>query len=100
MSESNTDYSKASNNEEEIIPENHNSVGLDLCKLYNEIVKTLVKIRQHFPLTIRHENETSRDNLLSYLALRRYNLEGLQMEISGRGTFLIGKIRRPCPDRL
>ncbi len=94
MSESNTDYSKASNNEEEIIPENHNSVGLDLCKLYNEIVKTLVKIRQHFPLTIRHENETSRDNLLSYLALRRNNLE------RGRGTFLIGKIRRPCPDRL
>ena len=52
MSESNTDYSKASNNEEEIITENQDSVGLDLCKLYNDIVETLVKTRHHFPLTI------------------------------------------------
>lgn len=91
-SKSNTDYSKALNNEEEIIPVNHNSVGLDLCKLYNEIVETLIKIRQHFPLTIRHENETSRDNLLSYLALRRYNLEGLQMRLAEQGLSSLGRL--------
>ena len=92
MTENKTNYSKASNNEEETITENQDSVHLDLCKLYNDIVETLVKTRHNFPLTIGNKNETSRDNLLSYLALRRYNLEGLQMRLAEQGLSSLGRL--------
>ncbi|HZA70793.1 MAG TPA: hypothetical protein VE548_13945 [Nitrososphaeraceae archaeon] len=38
------------------------------------------------------ENQASRDNLLSYLALRQYNLEDLQIKLAEEGLSSLGRL--------
>ena len=39
-----------------------------------------------------HENEVSRDNLLSYLALRQNNLDDLQLKLADKGLSSLGRL--------
>ena len=68
------------------------SLGERLMGLYSEIVRDVEKNRSLYPLKHQHENEVSRDNLLAYLALRRHNLEDLQMELAEKGLSSLGRL--------
>lgn len=80
----NTNNSLASSSQERL--------GGRLMTLYSEIVKDVEKYRHIYRLNIMRENEASRDNLLAYLALRRHNLEDLQMELAEKGLSSLGRL--------
>ena len=58
--------------------EDQELLGNRLTDLYYNIIKNTERNRNRLPLSTMLKNETSRDNLLSYLALIQYNLEDLQ----------------------
>jgi pyruvate kinase len=67
-------------------------LGERLTGIYSEIVREVEKNKSLYPLEHQHENEVSRDNLLAYLALRRHNLEGLQMDLAEEGLSSLGRL--------
>src|SRR5215831_7917535 len=69
-----------------------NSLGTELTNLYNEIVKTVKRCRNQYPITDVGENKKSRDNLLSYLAFRKHNLETLQIRLAEQGLSSLGRL--------
>jgi pyruvate kinase len=80
----NTSNSHPSNDKERL--------GERLMDLYSAIVREVEKNKRTYPLKNQHENEVSRDNLLAYLALRRHNLEDLQMELAEKGLSSLGRL--------
>ncbi|MGE5661763.1 MAG: pyruvate kinase [Ignavibacteriales bacterium] len=67
-------------------------LGERLMALYSGIVREVEKNKCIYPLKNQHQNEVSRDNLLAYLALRRHNLEDLQMELAEKGLSSLGRL--------
>ena len=60
-------------------------LGKDLYCLYNEIITDAEKIIRYYCLNennLQYENG-SRENLLCYLALRKKNIENLQLRLAG-----------------
>jgi pyruvate kinase len=81
---SNTNNSLASDDQERL--------GERVTNLYSEIVKNVEEYKHLYQLNTMHENEASLDNLLAYLALRRHNLEDLQMELAEKGLSSLGRL--------
>jgi hypothetical protein len=48
-----------------------NQLGNRLSDLYYHIINNAERNKSRFPLSIMPENDSSRDNLLSYLALKQ-----------------------------
>ena len=63
-----------------------------LINLYYAIIKYVERNKDLFPLTTMPENQVSRDNLLSYLALRQFNLEDLQIRLAEEGLSSLGRL--------
>lgn len=81
---SNTNNSLSSDDQERL--------GERVTNLYSEIVKNVEEYKHLYQLNTMHENEASLDNLLAYLALRRHNLEDLQMELAEKGLSSLGRL--------
>jgi pyruvate kinase len=71
---------------------NKEQLGNRISDLYYNIIKNAERNKNRFPLSIMPENEASRDNLLSYLALRQYNLQDLQMKLAEEGLSSLGRL--------
>jgi pyruvate kinase len=69
-----------------------NSLGTELSKLFNEIIKTVHRCRNQYPIATMGENMGSRDNLLCYLAFRKHNLENLQIRLAEQGLSSLGRL--------
>src|SRR5262245_120313 len=65
---------------------------MTLSDLYYEVIKDAKENKRRFPLNTKPENEASRDNLLSYLALRHHNLEELQLKLAEEGLSSLGRL--------
>ena len=97
MFQDNADYNSKTTSEEnkkrgDLDVDQKKSLGTELIKLYNEIIKNAQKSRENFPVVINRENQKSRDNLLCYLILRKYNLENLQMNLAEEGLSSLGRL--------
>jgi pyruvate kinase len=69
-------------------------LGKDLFCLYNEIIMYAEKVIKYYILNVnklQYENG-SRDNLLCYLALRKKNIEDLQLRLADDGLSSLGRI--------
>jgi hypothetical protein len=77
---------------DEIELDDKNSLGTELSKLYDEIIKDVQRSRNQYPITNVGENRKSRDNLLCYLTFRKYNLENLQMRLAEQGLSSLGRL--------
>jgi pyruvate kinase len=69
-------------------------LGKDLYCLYNEIITDAEKIIKYYCLNennLQYENG-SRDNLLCYLALRKKDIENLQLRLADDGLSSLGRI--------
>ena len=84
--------SKVNNEHDHLKIDEKNSLGTELTKLYNEIIKNVQRTRDRFPVTAIREKEKSRDNLLCYLTFRRHNLENLQMRPAEQGLSSLGRL--------
>lgn len=84
--------SRVNNEHDHLGIDEKNSLGTELTKLYNEIMKNAQRTRDHFPVTVIGEKEKSRDNLLCYLTFRKHNLENLQMRLAEQGLSSLGRL--------
>src|SRR5271165_943845 len=66
-------------------------IGRLLYDLYSSIVKQSENVAAGF-LVLSPQNEFSRDNLLSYLALREHDLSELQISLSNLGLSSLGRL--------
>ena len=67
------------------------SLGLKLNELYINILENIRNISEKFPIT-NIENICSRDNLIAYLLLRKYDIRELQSELSEQGLSSLGRL--------
>ncbi len=67
-------------------------VGKSLYQLYSDVLKKSEKAALELPIAKNSRNDYSRDNLLSYLALREKDLSGLQISLSSLGLSSLGRL--------
>ena len=64
----------------------YEQLGNDLNGLYNQVIQEVEKVRDDFKIGNNiFENEKSRDNLLCYVALRKNNIEHIQIGLAENG---------------
>jgi pyruvate kinase len=83
---------KANMERDEMELNEKNSLGAELSKFYNGIIRDVQRNRNQYPITNVVENKRSRDNLLCYLTLRKHNLENLQMRLAEQGLSSLGRL--------
>jgi pyruvate kinase len=71
----------------------YEQLGNDLYGLYNQVIQEVEKVRDNFKIGDNiFENEKSRDNLLCYLALRKNNIEHIQIGLAENGLSSLGRL--------
>jgi pyruvate kinase len=79
---------KVHNNSSEI-----ESLRGSLNAVYIDVIKNAESAQIKFPLKAKaHENVCSRDNLLSYIALREHDLSDLQLKLAEQGLSSLGRL--------
>lgn len=70
----------------------YEQLGKDLHSLYKQVIQDVEKVRNNFNIGDKmFENEKSRDNLLCYLALRKNNIEHIQIGLAENGLSSLGR---------
>jgi pyruvate kinase len=68
-------------------------LGNNLYDIYKQVIQEVEKVRDNFKIGGElFENERSRDNLLCYLALRKNNLEHIQIGLAENGLSSLGRL--------
>ncbi len=63
-----------------------------MYSIYEQIIQDVEKVKDNFKICDKPiENEKSRDNLLCYLALRKNNIENIQMSLAENGLSSLGR---------
>ncbi len=71
----------------------YEQLGKNLYSRYKQVIQDVEKTRDNFKIDDkRFENEKSRDNLLCYLALRKNNIEHIQIELAENGLSSLGRL--------
>lgn len=85
---------EGSSNIDDIIESENNQklLAKRLEELYREIIKNTERNKNKFRIDTMLENVPSRDNLLTYLALRQHNIEELQMKLAEEGLSSLGRL--------
>jgi hypothetical protein len=79
---------KVHNNSSEI-----ESLRTSLNTIYIDVIKNAQSAQIKFPLKAKdHEHVCSRDNLLSYIALREHDLSDLQLKLAEQGLSSLGRL--------
>ena len=69
------------------------SLRTSLKAVYNDVIKNAESAQIKFPLEAKaRENVCSRDNLLSYIALREHELSDLQLKLAEQGLSSLGRL--------
>jgi pyruvate kinase len=69
------------------------SLRTSLNTIYIDVIKNAESAQIKFPLTAKaRENACSRDNLLSYIALREHDLSDLQLNLAEHGLSSLGRL--------
>src|SRR5215467_2765129 len=69
------------------------SLRTSLNAIYNDVIKNVESAQIKFPLKSKaRENVCSRDNLLSYIALREHDLSDLQLKLAEQGLSSLGRL--------
>jgi len=69
------------------------SLRTSLKAVYNDVIKNAESAQIKFPLDAKaRENVCSRDNLLSYIALREHDLSDLQLKLAEQGLSSLGRL--------
>jgi len=69
------------------------SLRASLNTVYVNVIKNVESAQAKFPLKGKaRESECSRDNLLSYIALREHDLSNLQLNLAERGLSSLGRL--------
>ena len=84
--------SKVNNEHDHLKIDEKNSLGTELTKLYNEIIKNVQRTRDCSQLPPLEKRRRAADNLLCYLTFRRHNLENLQMRPAEQGLSSLGRL--------
>ncbi len=86
------DFELTENQTSETVAQIKLDVGKSLNDLYAEIVIKSEKAAKSFTMSKNSMNELSRDNLLSYLAMREKDLSELQISLSNLGLSSLGRL--------
>lgn len=72
----------------------YEQLGDNLYRVYKQVVHDVEKTRDNFKISDKtpFENERSRDNLLCYLALRKNNIEHIQIGLAENGLSSLGRL--------
>ena len=82
------------NNHPILLSDEEKQLGRDLYKLYTEIISDAERIKKYYKLnnaTLQYENGSC-DNLICYLALRKKNIEDLQLKLAEDGLSSLGRL--------
>ena len=77
-----------------LLSDEEKQLGRDLYKLYTEIISDAERIKKYYKLnnaTLQYENGSC-DNLICYLALRKKNIEDLQLKLAEDGLSSLGRL--------
>jgi pyruvate kinase len=71
----------------------YEQLGNNLYDIYKQVIQEVEKVRDNFKMDDKmFENEKSRDNLLCYLALRKNNIEHIQIGLAENGLSSLGRL--------